>query len=428
MASSKAKSDPDSVREPRKDKDLKAHFNELAKKTGGEVLGKMKSAKYFVDTGSLALNFCCSGRFIHGGIPGSRYTEIYGPSSSGKTLFAQNCLAGVQRLGGIGILLDCENAANPEWMSKASHIDVDTIVRYTPQTLEEAFLKIHNVLRLLRDEMKRTEPILFVYDSISASPCKRELLETNLPDDYTEADHKKIVKRNEQPGERAKVCSKEFRKLTPKLEQYDATVIFINQIRANVGVLYGSPEVTGGGGNALPFYASLRFRTQQKKKIENKRLGTYAGVNTQIKNIKNRSFAPFRVADGVKLLFESGINPISGLLSCLVQAERVEMKSGGNYLVLPEFLGAGKEKCGFKASKEENEVPLDVLLENPKLIDAETGDEVLDYLMPFGDFQGIFNSADLVQTELGADEQVDESILEKYDNAGQSDPDATNEE
>ena len=99
-------------------------FEELAKNTGGDVLGKMDSVKYFVDTGSLALNYICSGRFIGGGVPGGKLTEIYGPSSSSKSLIGTNILFGCQRMKGIAILLDCENSANRDFINKASHCNV----------------------------------------------------------------------------------------------------------------------------------------------------------------------------------------------------------------------------------------------------------------------------------------------------------------
>lgn len=388
-------------------------FDEIAKATGGQVAGSLKNAKYFVDTGSLSLNFCCSGRFIGGGIPAGRLTEIYGPSSSGKSLFATNTLAGCQRLGGYSIYLDCENAINPEWIAKASKVDVNRLIRYTPQSLEEAFLKVYNVIRAVRAKDKDV-PLLFVYDSISASPCKRELSEIDLPDDFTEADFKKIVKRNEQPGERAKIISKELRKLTPMLEEHNVTAVIINQVRVgNFGSYTGPSEVTPGG-KALEFYASLRFRTQGKKRIDNKKLGTIVGVNTQIKNTKNRSFAPFRIADGVKLLFESGINPVSGLLTTLIQAERIEPKgAAGTYVVKADWLPDGKESVSFKAKKDDNEVPMEVLLECPKLLDGKTTQDILDYLKPFGDFQKDFANLDLSQTAMEEEGGAPEDIMEK---------------
>lgn len=359
-------------------------FAKIALETGGDVLSDLDSIKYFIDAGNLAINYVCSGRFIKGGVPGNRITEIYGPSSSGKSLIASNTLFGTQKLGGWPVLLDCENASNGEFMAKASHLDLTKVLRQTPMTLEQAFRKIHNMTRYIRG-LEKTEgldrkPIVFVYDSIAVSPCERELNETKLPDNYKPSDWKKIVGRKEQPGERAKICSSEFRKLQPLLEKEDISVIILNQTREKIGVMYGNPETTGGGGNALPFYASLRLRTQARKKIENKKLGSFAGINMQIRNVKNRTFRPFAVAEDVKLFFKSGIDPLSGLLCCLIEDEKVVMKSAGNFLVAEACLPEGKTEYKFKASKVANEMPEEVLVDCPALIGAETGEEVTEYL------------------------------------------------
>jgi hypothetical protein len=143
------------------------------------------------------------------------------------------------------------------------------MVRYTPETLERCFSKITAILQMVRkDKRFDGKPIVILYDSISGSPCEREFRETNLPENYTQDQYKKIVGGKEQPGERAKVCSREFRKIIPLLEKYDGTLVVLNQTRDKIGVRYGSPETTGGGGNALIFYASLRARPQAQAKIE----------------------------------------------------------------------------------------------------------------------------------------------------------------
>lgn len=377
-------------------------FSQIAEATGGEILSKIESARYFVDTGSLATNYICSGKFMKGGIPAGKITEIYGPSSSGKSLLASNILYGCQKLGGVPIILDCENATNAEFMAKTSHLNLNRVLRYTPKTLEEAFLRIHTTVRKIREVMGPDVPIVVIYDSISVSPCEREFKETNLPQDYKPSDWKKIVGRNEQPGERAKVCSRELRKLQPMLEEQNVTVMIINQTREKIGVLYGNPETTAGGGNALPFYASCRLRTATKKKIENKRLDTFAGVNMAIKNVKNRSFKPFVQSEGVQLFFDTGVNPISGILSCLIEAERITGKNG-NYTVMPEFLPEGKTEYKFKASKEVNAVPMQALLDCPKLIDGDSTEDVQAYLQSFGEAIANSDSADFQEKAVAFD-------------------------
>jgi RecA/RadA recombinase len=381
-----------------------ALFLEMAEELDADILSELDSVKYFFDTGSLAFNYVCSGRFINGGIPGDKITEIYGPSSSGKSLIANNVLYGCQKLGGWPILIDCENSSNKEFMERASHLNPKRVIRKTPWTLEKAFRVMHNSCRKIRareEELKRErKPILFVYDSITVSPCERELKETNLPEDYKPSDWKKVVGRHEQPGERAKVCSSELRKLTSMLEEYGATLVVINQTRSKIGVMYGNPETTGGGGNALPFYASCRLRTQQKKKIENKKLEMYSGVNMSVRNVKNKTFRPFAEADEIKLFFKTGVDPTSGLLKCLIQDERVAMKSAGNYYVMPEFLPEGMDEYTFKASKSENRMPLEVILHCPALIDAASREEVETYLATFGDAMNDALSGDFEEKEV----------------------------
>lgn len=361
---------------------------DIAKATGGDVLGDLDNVKYCIDTGNLAINYSCSGKFVTGGVPGGRIIEAYGPEASGKSLIGSNVMYGGQRMGAWVILLDCENASNGEFMKKVSHLNLNEVVRHAPSSLERAFRTIHVVTNKIREREKELKlerkPIIFVFDSLTVPPCERELKENNLPMDFSVTEWKKIVGRQEQPGERARVISAEMRKLQAMVAKEDVTVYLINQTRDKIGVMYGSPETTPGG-NAVKFYASLRIRTAAKKKIEHAKLEKFAGINMQVKNVKNRMFRPFVVADDVKLYFEEGIDPVSGVLNCLLESERVRMKSGGNYEVAEEYLPEGRVEYKFKASKSENRVPLEVLLDCPKLVDAENRQEVQDY---FDSWQG----------------------------------------
>ncbi|RTK93324.1 MAG: hypothetical protein EKK64_10465 [Neisseriaceae bacterium] len=362
---------------------------DLAASAGGDVLDMIDSVSYLVDTGNLALNYVCSGKFFGGGIPGGKLTEIYGPNSSSKSLIGSNILFGCQKAGGIAVLIDAENAANKSFIKKASHCDVRRIVRFTPPTLEEVFSKIYRVIELIREKKKLEVPIVILYDSITVSPSARELREVDLPEEYTKEEFKRIVGGNEQPGERAKICSRELRKLNAIMEKNNATVIILNQTRDKIGgfaPMGMQPKVTGGGGNALPFYASLRLETKTQKRIEKKitaKKNRILGINIKVKNIKNRSYRPYVETEGVQLLFDKGINPISGLLSCLLDADRIEIKSAGNFIVKEPWAG-GKE-IKFKASIDRNDVPLEVLYSCPALIDAESAEQIKNYLEPFMD-------------------------------------------
>ena len=364
-------------------------FADLASETGGDVLDCIDSVRYFVDTGSLALNYICSGRFITGGIPGGKLTEVYGPNSSSKSLIGANILFGCQRMKGIPVLMDCENSANKEFINQASHCDLKRIVRHTPQSLEQVFAKMYKVIEFIRSKKPMDVPVVIVYDSIGVSPSERELREVELPEGYTKEQFKKIVGGNEQPGERAKICSKEFRKLNSVMEKNNATVVILNQTRAKIGgfaPMGMEAKTTAGGGNALPFYASCRIETKTQLKIEKKisaKKKKILGINVRLKNIKNKTHRPFVESDNIQLLFDKGINPVSGLLTCLLDAERIEQKGAGNFLVKPEWTPDPNEPVKFKASLDRNDFPMEVLLKCPKLIDATSTEEVEKYLEPF---------------------------------------------
>jgi recombination protein RecA len=390
-------------------------FDIVAKETGGDILNDIDSVNYFVDTGSLALNYICSGKFINGGIPGGKLTEIYGPSSSAKSLIGNNILFGCQKMGGVPILLDCENSANKEFIETASHINNKKLLRYSPQSLEDVFAKIYSVVDNIRNKNKNI-PIVIVYDSIGVSPSARELREVDLPEDYDKATYKKIVGGNEQPGERAKICSRELRKLNSVMADTGATVIILNQTREKIGVMFGNPETTAGGGNALPFYASCRLRPQTQKKIEKKitaKKSKILGVNLKIRNMKNKTHKPFVESEGIQLLFDKGINPISGVLTCLLEEERIIAKGAGNFIIKEEFLGNDKEDNKFKASLDRNDLPMEILIKNPKLIDAEDSEEVEEYLKPYIDAIKFEISGDTVETEVreNEDEDIDNAVL-----------------
>ena len=414
--------------------DMDKIYKDLAKETDGDVLEDLDAVKFCIDTGNLAINFSCSGRFVTGGIPGNRITEAYGPEGSGKSLIGSNALAAIQFLGGWAILLDCENASNAEFMKKVSHLNVKQVIRHSPSSLERAFRTIHVVAKRIREKEKELgmprKPIFVMFDSLTVPPCERELRENDLPLDYSPADWKKLVGRQEQPGERAKIISAEMRKLQAMVKELDVTVYLINQIRDKIGVLYGSPETTPGG-NAVKFYASLRIRTAAKKKIEHMKLETFSGINMQVKNVKNRMFRPFVVADDVKLFFSQGIDPLSGLLNALVESERVVMKSAGNYTVADTYLPEGTPMYNFKASKGENRLGKEVIIDCPKLVDAVDSAEVEKYLTRWGSGLAATESGDYTEKDVSFDAQgdaIDAAVNAIWDSANKDVPEEENDE
>ncbi len=383
-------------------------WSELAQEVGGELLSESNNVVYFIDTGSLAINFICSCRYIDGGIPSGRITEVFGPSSSAKSLLAMNVLRGTQKMGGVPGILDCENATNAEFAAKASHLDVTKVIRRAPETLERSFATARNLIKKSREKFGKGVPIGIVYDSISVSPCEREFRETELPDNYTPAMFKKIVGGKSQPGERAKVCSAELRKINPILEKHNGTLFIINQVREKIGVMFGNPETTGGGGRSLEFYASLRLRTQSQKRIMDTKLNKSVGVNLKVQNKKNRACRPFIESEGIQLFFDAGINPLSGLLSILIQDERV-IPGKGTYTVDSKYSTNGVE-YKFKASLERNDVPEQVVLDCPALINAKNKEEVIEYLADYKEAISKINSADLAEVSVNSDDPDLEEI------------------
>lgn len=349
-------------------------FADLAKDIGGEVLGMTDAVKEWIDTGNLALNYLCSGRFVGGGIPSGKIVEVYGPSSSCKTLFATNILKGCQKMGGYALFLDAENSLSKDFAQKASHLETSKVLVLKAESLEKAFAKMIAAIRKIREKFGPDKPIVIVYDSIAASPSDREFAETDMSESELE-------KAEDMPGERAKTCSKELRKLTPLLDQHNCTVLFINQVRMKIGVMFGNPETTAGGGKALEYYTSLRLRTKAEKRLTDK-LDNVIGMGVSVSNVKNKCFRPFINARNMQLLFDQGINPFGGLLELLVQTERITACGAGSYKVNEPY--AGGQEIKFKSALERNDVPADVLLKCPAMVDATDASQVQEYIDIFG--------------------------------------------
>lgn len=357
-------------------------LDEIKAKTGGLFLEETNNDKYFIDTGNLALNYVCSKRFIGGGIPGGKIVEFYGPSASSKSLLGWSVLAGCQRMNGVSALIDCEHAANADFALAAGHIDTGSLLYYDDViTLQDCERKITNLVRNIREHVDKEIPILIGWDSISVCPTDREWKETDLPEDFSKADFDKIVGRNEQPGERAKVSSAILRKLNPFLSMHNASLYVINQVRSAIGVLYGNPEVVGGGGKSLEFYCSTRLRTSAHKMIEDKKKKKVVGTNLKFAVKKSRYSPPKTEVTDVQLWFDHGVNPLSGLLSALISAGRIEEFGRGSFKVLEPW--ADGKDVKIKSSLTRNDVPLEFLLACPALVDAKSSEEILEYLSPF---------------------------------------------
>lgn len=374
-------------------------LDEIISSTGGETLRNAGVVPYYVNTGNLAVNYACSGRFIKGGFPGGRIIEAFGPEASGKSLLGYCFLGAIQKQGGIAVLLDCERSSGSDFAERCGHVDPDKLLTYDPVTLQQVEKKIISVVRAIRAKFPK-KPIGIVWDSIGVNPTEREFSEVDLPDNPTKSQVDAVGQ--ERPGERAKFANKILRSLNPFLNDNDATLYVINQVRKKIGVIYGNDETTSGGGEALKFYASLRFRTGSPKAFQDKNTKMSLGVNMTVTNKKNRHFTPGVKVENVPLFFESGINPLGGLMDALLMAKRVEpAKGAGKYTILPPYNG-GEEGATFQQSKS---APFDaeILMKYPGLVDAESSEEVSEYLKEWSDAIALTTSDSVEQVDTGQD-------------------------
>lgn len=378
-----------------KKKNENSDILEILNSTGGETLKTAGQVPYYVDTSNLAINYACSGRFINGGFPGGRIIEAFGPEASGKSLLGYCFLHAVQKQGGIAVLLDCERSSGSDFAARCGHVNVDTLLVYDPITLQQVEKKIISVVNAIRAKFP-DRPIGIVWDSIGVNPTDREWSEVELPENATKAERDAVG--NERPGERAKFANKILRSLNPFLNDKNATLYVINQVRKKIGVIYGNDETTSGGGEALKFYASLRFRTGSPKAFQDKNTKLSLGVNMTIVNKKNRHFTPGVKIENVPLFFDSGINPLGGLMDALLMSKRVEPHKGaGKYKILAPWNG-GDEEAVFQQSKS---APFDqeILMKYPGLVDASSSEEVSEYLKEWSEAIALTTSESVEQVD-----------------------------
>jgi len=266
-----------------------------------------------VSTGSLALDLALG----IGGLPKGRIIEIYGPESSGKTTLTLHVIAEVQRQGGTAAFIDAEHALDPVYAEKVG-VNVDDLLVSQPDTGEQA-LEIADML------VRSGAVDVVVVDSVAALTPKAEI-EGDMGDSHV--------------GLQARLMSQALRKLTGNIKRSNTMVVFINQIRMKIGVMYGNPETTTGG-NALKFYASVRLdirRTGAIKKGEE-----VLGNQTRVKVVKNKLAPPFKQAE-FEILYGEGISRYGELLDLGVQ-EGLVQKSGAWYSIDGARIGQGKENA-----------------------------------------------------------------------------------
>jgi recombination protein RecA len=288
--------------------------------------GEAKAMKVdVVPTGCLSLDVAL-GVF---GVPRGRIIEIYGPEASGKTTLAQHIVAEVQKLGGIAAFVDAEHALDPDYARKIG-VKVDELLISQPDTGEQA-------LEIVETLVRSNAVDVVVIDSVAALVPKAEI-EGEMGDSHM--------------GLQARLMSQALRKLTGIVSKSKTTVIFINQTRMKIGIVFGNPETTTGG-VALKFYASLRIEIRRAAQI--KQGDKIIGNRVKVKIVKNKVAAPFRTCE-FDIMYNEGIS-VSGDTLDTATTFRVIDKKGNSYLYGEEKLGVGRE-----AAKR-------FLSENPKLLE-----------------------------------------------------------
>ncbi|MEY4707341.1 MAG: hypothetical protein RJB58_1064 [Pseudomonadota bacterium] len=279
-------------------------------KLGSRDLGLATDA---VSTGSLGLDIALG----IGGLPRGRVIEVYGPESSGKTTLALHVVAEIQKKGGIAAYVDAEHALDPVYAKKLG-VDIDEMLISQPDTGEQALE--------ITDTLVRSGGVdIVVIDSVAALTPKAEL-EGEMGDSL--------------PGLQARLMSQALRKLTGSISKSNTIVLFINQIRMKIGVMFGSPETTTGG-NALKFYASVRLDIRRIGAIKER--DDVVGNQTRVKVVKNKVAPPFKQVE-FDIMYGVGISKVGELVDLGVKAGIVE-KSGSWYSYDGARIGQGRESA-----------------------------------------------------------------------------------
>lgn len=320
---------PKTTKTSDKEKKLNIVIDEIKARFGDGAIMQMDAVhKISVDsipTGSISLDIALG----VGGVPRGRIIELYGPESSGKTTLALHVVSNAQKLGGIAAFVDAEHALDPEYAKKIG-VTVKELLISQPDTGEQA-------LDIVESLVRSNSVDIIVVDSVAALTPRAEI-EGEMGD--------------QQIGLQARLMSKALRKLTAITSQSNTSIIFINQIRTKIGIMFGNPETTSGG-KALKFYSSVRIEVRQSAKIKSGE--EIIGNRVNVKIVKNKVAAPFRKSE-FDIYYNEGISYLSDLINTGVNPKyNVVERKGAWYNFGDTKLGQGLE-----ASKE-------FLRENPKI-------------------------------------------------------------
>ncbi|MDO5971971.1 recombinase RecA [Flavivirga aquimarina] len=315
-------------------KALKLTLDKLDKAYGKGTVMKMSDAAVqdveAISSGSLGLDIALG----VGGYPRGRVIEIYGPESSGKTTLTLHAIAEAQKAGGIAAFIDAEHAFDRFYAEKLG-VDIDNLIISQPDNGEQALEIADNLIRSGAID-------IVVIDSVAALTPKSEI-EGEMGDS--------------KMGLHARLMSQALRKLTASISKTNCTVIFINQLREKIGVMFGNPETTTGG-NALKFYASVRLDIRRSTQIKETD-GSVAGNKTRVKVVKNKVAPPFKTAE-FDIMYGEGVSKVGEILDLAVEHEIVK-KSGSWFSYDDTKLGQGRD--AVKA----------LIKDNPELMDELEG-------------------------------------------------------
>jgi recombination protein RecA len=323
-------------------KKVDALVEEIKEKFGDGMIMKLGDIRKVdveaIPTGSISLDLALG----IGGVPRGRIVEVYGPESSGKTTLTLHIIANAQKAGGVAAFVDAEHALDPEY-AKRIGVNVNELLISQPDTGEQA-------LDIVETLVRSNAVDVIVVDSVAALVPKAEI-EGEMGDQHV--------------GRQARLMSQALRKLTAIISRSNVIVIFINQIRMKIGVMFGNPETTTGG-QALKFYASVRVEVRRAAQI--KKEDAVVGNRVNVKIVKNKVAPPFRTAE-FDIMYNEGISQSGDVLDTGVKFEVVK-KSGNSYLFGETKLGVGREAA--KTFLKENPK---VLNEIAKAITKKTREE-----------------------------------------------------